>query len=236
MSTKFQFGQTIRLKGLNNAIHNGKVACVENFPTHELCSNGRYRVKLIDVMKTVDVKTENMELACIRCHKGGENLMYCGKCRHARYCDRECQRIDWERHKRECAKCSLDRDLSKNPLLLAAGVGDLGRIRKLVQDGIDVNMSSHTTNVFALHVAATNGHVPIVQYLLQQGADKDKADNNGLTAIYYAAAQGHLAVVQYLAQQGADKDKTNNKGISPLQAAAVKGHLAIVQYLRRTQN
>ena len=71
----------------------------------------------------------------------------------------------------------------------------------------------------------------MVQYLLEQGVDKDKAINNGASPLTVAAQEGHLAVVQYLLEQGADKEKTTNYGCSPLFMAALNGHLPVVQCL-----
>ena len=231
MATNFQLNQMVRLKGLNNAAYNDKLGRVVLFPNSmEECCNGRYRVILIGevappLLRELSVKPENMEHACKLCHKGGENLMFCGKCRNARYCDRECQRIDWERHKLECESCDAARISSKYPLLIASGMGDLVRIRKLVEEGIDVN-ASNSANLTALQVAAADGHFDIVQYLLQQGADRVKADNDGFSPLIWAARNGHLMVVQLL-EQGMDKDKADNNGCSPLFAAAQFGHLDV---------
>jgi ankyrin repeat protein len=57
-----------------------------------------------------------------------------------------------------------------------------------------------------------NGHLAIVQYLTQQGADKNKADHDGGTSLMMASQNGHLAVVEYLVLQGADKDKAGTAG------------------------
>ena len=228
MATKsFQIRQMVRFKGLNNApLYNGKLAIVRAFPSLEMCCNGRYRVQLTHnvaspLVRELSVKPENMEHVCVHCYKGGEKLLYCAKCRHAFYCDRECQRLDWERHKKECGSCSHTRDVSKNPLMLAVAGGDLGLVQKLVQEGIDVNMTTNTTNITALNIAARGGNIPIVQYLLQHGADKDKADNKGATPLFVAAQQGNLAVVQCLVEQGSDKDKAWDGGASPLFQAAM---------------
>ena len=238
MSTNYQCNQLVRLRGLNNASYNGKLARVLFFPSAEVCCNGRYRVKFIDevappLLQSVDVKPENMEHACQRCHKGGEKLMFCAKCKNARYCDRECQRIDWENHKELCRSCGFARDTSKNPLYLAAIRGAaLSIMRKLVEeDGIDVNMTSNTTNRTALLGASAMGHLSIVQYLLQHGADLHKADNNGVSPLFVAAQGGYLPVVRLLVEQGANKDETDNSGNSPLFVAAQKGHLGVVRYL-----
>ena len=49
---------------------------------------------------------------------------------------------------------------------------------------------------------ALEGHLPVVQYLCEQGADKDKRDMDGLAPLYWAADKGHLHEVQYPCEQG----------------------------------
>ena len=56
----------------------------------------------------------------------------------------------------------------------------------------------------------------MVRYLVEQGTDKNKADDYGVTALCTAAHEGHLSVVQYLVEQGADKNKADNDGTTPL--------------------
>ena len=235
--SSYLFRQTVRLKGLSNrfAPFNGKLGHIVPFPTSELCSNGRYRVSLADsvapsLTTELDEKPENMELVCTYCHQGGENFMLCAGCRTARYCDKECQRSDWGRHKKECRSCGHARDASKNPLYLAAEAGNVRLVRKLVQEGMDVNMTTKTTGGSALFVAALKGNLPIVQCLLQHGADKNKADSKGQTPLSAAADKGHLAVVQYLLEQGADVENVDLAN-GPLFAAARSGRLDLLQCL-----
>lgn len=236
--SSFQLHQLVRLKGLKYAAYNGKIARVHIFPSNEFCRNGRYRIKLLDIVapplqQFIDIKPENMDHVCQRCLKSGENLLYCGKCKCTRYCDRECQRIDWERHKKECDSCGLGRDLSKNPLIPAVVNGDFGLVRQMIQEGIDVDMASHTTNRTALYVAAEYGHLDILQYLLQKGADKDKTTKKGATALHVAVMMGHFDVVQYLLDHGADIMKTMNEGITLLHLATYRGHAEVVSCLMR---
>jgi ankyrin repeat protein len=79
-----------------------------------------------------------------------------------------------------------------------------------------------------LHEAAEEGHLEVVQCLVQHGADKDKADNECYTPLCIAAVKGYLEVVQYLIQQGADKDKATNICSTPLHRAAGLGREDIV--------
>ena len=55
-----------------------------------------------------------------------------------------------------------------------------------------------------LLMAVQEGHMPVVQYLVQEGADMNKADIDGATPFYVAAYFRHMPLVQYLGQQGAD--------------------------------
>ena len=47
-----------------------------------------------------------------------------------------------------------------------------------------------------LHDAAYRGHLPVVQYLCEQGADKEARDENDWTPLHLAAYYGHIPVVQ----------------------------------------
>ena len=48
-----------------------------------------------------------------------------------------------------------------------------------------------------LHWAAYHGYLPAVQYLCEQGGDKEVRSGGGKTPLLYAAYKGHLPVVQY---------------------------------------
>ena len=49
-----------------------------------------------------------------------------------------------------------------------------------------------------LYFAAMEGHLPIVQYLVSEGAKIDIKDNQGLTAFVRASYEGHLSICEYL--------------------------------------
>ena len=67
----------------------------------------------------------------------------------------------------------------------------------------------------------------MVQWLVQLGVDKDKADSNGMTPLCAATCEGHLEVVQYLLEVGADMRPQKN-GMGPLHFAAKQGYASIV--------
>ena len=58
-----------------------------------------------------------------------------------------------------------------------------------------------------LYIAAQNGHLEVVQFLVKSGANKDEGrTSDGATPLYTAAQKGHLEVVRFLVESGANKD------------------------------
>lgn len=55
--------------------------------------------------------------------------------------------------------------------------------------GADVNTQA-SDNASALYEACKNGHVHIVEFLLSQGADANKANKDGLLPLHIAAKKG----------------------------------------------
>ena len=48
-----------------------------------------------------------------------------------------------------------------------------------------------------LHWATEKGHLPVVLYLCEPGADKDARGAFNMAPLHWAAREGHLAAVQY---------------------------------------
>ena len=86
-----------------------------------------------------------------------------------------------------------------------------------------------------LFEVAKNGNLEKVNELLNNGADPNKANENGVTPLIYASLQGNIQVVMALLQSGADpnKAKTDN-GITPLYVACWRDNrpavMALLEY------
>ena len=87
----------------------------------------------------------------------------------------------------------------------------------------------------SLLIAAHEGHVEVMSYLLdQEGMDHDTCHPHkfkSATPLILAANNGHLAAVRYLVGKGADKSKGDTDGWNALHFATSEGHLDVMQYL-----
>src|SRR5437763_10709042 len=82
--------------------------------------------------------------------------------------------------------------------------------------------------------AAQLGDGPAVRSLLQQKADVNAAQGDGMTALHWAAYRDDLEMAQILIRSGADlKARTRVEGITPLFLAATNGNAPMVEALLR---
>ena len=117
----------------------------------------------------------------------------------------------------------------ESPLMLAALRGYLPLVKKLVANDADVNKPGWTP----LHYAATGGHVPIVEFLLDESAYIDAESPNGTTPLMMAAMYGSPEAVKVLIQAGADLTLKNQLGMTALDFA-VRGQRANARDLIET--
>ena len=80
--------------------------------------------------------------------------------------------------------------------------------------------------------AAEEGHVAVVQLLLQHGANVNSADRDACTPLWWAAARGHITVARLLLNAGADATRRGCEGLTPLEAALDRGFHQVVALLK----
>jgi hypothetical protein len=113
----------------------------------------------------------------------------------------------------------------KHPMSVAARIGNLDILKCLFcfKDIITENNKYEAGE--ALIEAAESGHLDVVKWLFEQGADIHAYNDWALTK---AAGEGHLDVVKWLFEQEADIHAYNELA---LQNAAFGGHLEVVIWL-----
>lgn len=93
-------------------------------------------------------------------------------------------------------------DLSQHLHILAARKGSIDVIRYLLEVGIDVN-GFYKGKHLMLHVACYQGHIEVVEILLQHGADPSIQDCKGNRASYYAVGRNRIEIIDRLYLAGA---------------------------------
>ncbi|XP_019555310.2 uncharacterized protein LOC109424595 [Aedes albopictus] len=117
------------------------------------------------------------------------------------------------------------------PLIhIAAQEGVIKKVKKLIQDGANVN-AFNKTKLTALHLSAAAGHRPVVELLIDKGANVNAVEINEWTPLHLACKNGHKEVVQVLIKRGANIEALNNDNWTALHLSAFKGHCAVVDLL-----
>ena len=83
---KHKIGSLVRVHGLKNTFYNGKLGKVDD--VSDLDTTGRLLVLLQEevsppLLQEIKIKPENMSTACSHCHKTGDKMHFCSKCRVA---------------------------------------------------------------------------------------------------------------------------------------------------------
>jgi len=117
-------------------------------------------------------------------------------------------------------------------LFKAAKDGDIKTVREALDHGASVNDAGESQLEEALRCAVWRGHLDIVSFLLEKGAQVNKKQERGETAIFVSCDTGNLELTQLLLNAGAEVNIANRSGITPLMnAAGPGGNLKLVQLL-----
>ncbi|XP_037901494.1 protein phosphatase 1 regulatory subunit 12B isoform X6 [Glossina fuscipes] len=79
--------------------------------------------------------------------------------------------------------------------------------------------------------ACLSGDKDEVLKMLEQGADINTSNVDGLTALHQACIDDNLEMVEFLVEHGADINRQDNEGWTPLHATASCGFVSIARYL-----
>lgn len=116
---------------------------------------------------------------------------------------------------------------------------NLPLVKALMASGVDLSATNDDPET-ALHLAAKEGHVDMVEALLGNSSrgmtvNVGATTRDGLTALHYAADRGHRETVQELFRYGADCDAKDDNGATAFDRAVQKQHLAVQEILKPAQ-
>jgi ankyrin repeat protein len=122
----------------------------------------------------------------------------------------------------------------KEAIVQAARVGNLEEVRRLVQQDrglLDAVCGTYEWEYSSpLVAAAGRGHLEVVRYLLDEGADINLRHFYGYTAVELACVSGRSEAADLLLARGADTSPRAD-GWIPLMWASTRGHTAVVELL-----
>jgi ankyrin repeat protein len=100
------------------------------------------------------------------------------------------------------ANTGLANNFGYTPLHIAAENNQPACVTVLLRHGVALNaVSNDGLALTALWRASRWGYLPIVQLLVEGGADFDRASRNGQTPLVIARERGHAAVAKYLSNE-----------------------------------
>ncbi|KAL6722060.1 hypothetical protein ACLMJK_001165 [Lecanora helva] len=117
------------------------------------------------------------------------------------------------------------------PLAWACENGDMYIVDRLCKAGADVNRIGGTEGPSALWAAANGGHMDVLQYLLEQGAEVNAQNDERGTPLYVAASGFYPDIIRELLHHGADVNLKGGWHVRPLNVASYNGYVDIVEIL-----
>jgi hypothetical protein len=140
----------------------------------------------------------------------------------------------------------LDRSANLKILLFATLHKDIGEAEKLKEikgimwpieykkedpTRVDVNTKDEEDGDTALIMASYKGHLEIVKYLVEIGADVNAKNDEGDTALMGAIYNDRLEIVKYLVEHGADVNAKTENGVTVLMSATYNNNSEMVKFL-----
>jgi ankyrin repeat protein len=110
---------------------------------------------------------------------------------------------------------------------VAARHGDLGQVQRLVGQDPGLLDARGDGGGTPLMNASCEGHVKVMQWLLNKGASINERDDGDGTALWLACIGGNAHAVRLLLEGGADPSIAPPFGATCLMIAVSKGHLEV---------
>lgn len=122
-----------------------------------------------------------------------------------------------------------------NPIFVAVIENNLTEVKRLVEEeGVNVDsLNPCNGNGTPLMTASLEGHLPIVDYFIEAGANVNHTCKANQTALIWAAESGHLHIVKRLVEANADIHHADVGETTALIMADHLDHHDVVEYLEQ---
>ena len=121
---------------------------------------------------------------------------------------------------------------SSEGLYYASKGGYIAAAKNLIEkNGAGTNFVHSINGETALFAAVERNNMELVEYLIKNNANIDRADSNGTSPLHVASRAGNLRLVEYLIGKGATVDSTDSDGATPLHESAAAGHFDVFRHL-----
>ena len=135
--------------------------------------------------------------------------------------------------KADLSQC--DTRAAMNVMHWSCHLGFLDVVKDLITFDLDINLRSINPSWTALQFAIHKHNIPIIQLLLDSGANPNVVfRRTGKTALERAAESGHKDYIQLLLNAGALNYKWGH--YCPLQLSCNRGRVKCVEYMLRCEN
>ncbi|XP_076081055.1 uncharacterized protein LOC143051962 [Mytilus galloprovincialis] len=116
-------------------------------------------------------------------------------------------------------------------LLTAAEKGNIKEVELCVKNGANLECRDDFWGQTPLMLAAWEGHLEVVTFLVTHGSQLEVTDTWGETPLMWAARGGHLEVVTFLVTHGSRLEATDEDGQTALHHAAEFGGIDVTKCL-----
>ena len=125
---------------------------------------------------------------------------------------------------------------AKREIIKAAKCGDLEKVRSLLRTDADLVNALDADGSTPLHCATWKGHLEIVAFLLDAGADVNAHNRNehwGTTPLHAAAHANQAAIAQLLIEHGAAVMAQDLNGKTPMHHTTFHKAKAVARLLQK---